>query len=407
MRFGANYTPRRGWFHHWLDFDPAEQREDFRTLAGLGLDHVRVFCLWPVFQPQRGVIRQRALDDLARMYDAAAAEGLDVTVDVLQGHLSSFEFYPSWTVTHHHRNIFTDAGVVEAQAELVAAVAGRVRDHGNHLGISLANEPNNMVAPMGRDTVTETEIDAWVARLLAAAEQADPDHPHHHSAFDMVWYDEGHPFTPRQLTELGARTVVHPWVFSGGIGARWGGLSPQATQVAEYVVELARAWASDPAREIWVQEIGAPVGSVSAEQAPEFAERTVRNLARCENVWGITWWCSHDVSRAMKDFPVLEYSLGLCDETGAVKPVGERFGALAREVVPEPVKRSTALVLDLDAEPRRASGPGPADGRPGAMFEAWMSRTAAGETPAIVTSDRAADQDYLAHRGITDVEEIR
>lgn len=210
MRFGANYTPRRGWFHHWLDFDPAEQREDFETLAGLGLDHLRVFCLWPLFQPQRGLIRQRALDDLARLYDIAAGAGLDVTVDVLQGHLSSFEFYPSWTVTHHQRNIFTDPDVVEAEAELVAAVAHRLRDHGNHLGVSLANEPNNMIAPTGRDTVTVTEADAWISRLLAAATEADPGHPHTHSAFDAVWYDEDHPFTPRQLTTLGARTVVHP-----------------------------------------------------------------------------------------------------------------------------------------------------------------------------------------------------
>src|SRR6266545_3180422 len=349
MRWGANYTPRRGWFHHWLDFDPAEQREDFGVLAGLGLDHVRVFCLWPVFQPQRGVIRQRALDDLARMYDAAADAGLDVTVDVLQGHLSSFEFYPSWTVTHHHRNVFTDPDVVAAQAELVAAVAGRLRAHGNHLGVSLANEPNNMVAPMGRDTVTEPEIDAWIARLLAAARDADPDHPHNHS---------------------------------------------------EYDVELARAWAPDPRRSIWVQEIGAPVGSVPAADAPEFAERTIRNIARCDGVWGVTWWCSHDVSRAMKDFPELEYSLGLCDSDGAVKPVGERIRELTTSVRPEPVKRTTALVLDLNAEPRRASGRG------GALFDAWMTRTAAGETPAIVTSDRAADEPYLAARGITGVHPI-
>src|SRR6266545_3031092 len=357
MRWGANYTPRRGWFHHWLDFDPAEQREDFGVLAGLGLDHVRVFCLWPVFQPQRGVIRQRALDDLARMYDAAADAGLDVTVDVLQGHLSSFEFYPSWTVTHHHRNVFTDPDVVEAQAE-----------------------------------------------LLAAAAEADPDHPHNHSAFDAVWYDEGHPFTPRQLTTMGARTVIHPWVFSGAIGATYGGLSTQATHLAEYVVELARAWSPDPGRSIWVQEVGAPVGSVTAGEAPEFAERTIRNVARCEGVWGVTWWCSHDVSRAMKDFPELEYSLGLCDSDGAAKPVGERVRdvvAALRAEPAEPAERTTGLVLDMDAEPRKASGRG------GVLFDAWMSRVSAGETPAIVTSDQAGDAGYLADRGITDVQEVR
>lgn len=265
MRFGANYTPRRGWFHHWLDFDPAEQREDFEVLAGLGLDHVRVFCLWPVFQPQRGLIRQRALDDLARLYDVAAESGLDVTVDVLQGHLSSFEFYPSWTVTHHQRNVFTDPEVVEAEAELVAAVAHRLRDHGNHLGVSLANEPNNMAAPMGRDAVTEAEVDAWISRLLTAAAETD--------------------------------------------------------------------------------------------------------------------------------------SLGLCDEDGAPKPVGERLRDVAADLKRRPSQaavRSTAVVLDVGegAEPRRASAPG------GALFDAWMSAAAEGTPPAIVTSDRLPDEGYLQQRGI-------
>lgn len=398
MRFGANYTPRRGWFHHWLDFDPAEQREDFAVLAGLGLDHVRVFCLWPVFQPQRGVIRQRALDDLARLYDAAASVGLDVTVDVLQGHLSSFEFYPSWTITHHHRNVFTDPDVVEAQAELVTAVADRLRAHGNHLGVNLGNEPNNMVAPMGRDTVTETEVDAWITRLLAAAHEGDPDRPHNHSAYDAVFYEEGHPFTPRQLTTMGARTVVHPWVFSGAIGATYGGLSTQATHLGEYVVELARAWSPDPERPVWVQEVGAPAGSVTPEDGPEFLERTIRNVARCNGVWGVTWWCSHDVSRAMKDFPELEYGLGLCTNDGTPKPLAHRLSTVAADLREnEPAKRTTALLLDLDREPRTASARG------GALFDAWMARAAAGDTVAIVTSDRAADLGYLAARGITDV----
>lgn len=45
LRFGVNYTPRRGWFHAWHDFDPRFAREDLAQIAGLGLDHVRVFHL--------------------------------------------------------------------------------------------------------------------------------------------------------------------------------------------------------------------------------------------------------------------------------------------------------------------------------------------------------------------------
>lgn len=101
----------------------------------------------------------------------------------------------------------------------------------------------------------------------------------------------------------------------------------------------------------------------------------------------------------MRDFPELEYSLGLCDEYGAPKPIGERLRDVAAELKrsPSPVgARSAAAVLDVSdgAEPRRASAPG------GVLFDAWMAAAAEGNPPAIVTSDRSADEDYLRQRGI-------
>src|SRR4051812_4165324 len=95
IRYGVNYTPRRRWFHSWLDFDRAEAREDLAQIASLGLDHVRVFPLWPVLQPNRTALSPRAVDDLAALVDTAAECGLDVMVDGIQGHLSSFDFYPA------------------------------------------------------------------------------------------------------------------------------------------------------------------------------------------------------------------------------------------------------------------------------------------------------------------------
>lgn len=68
LRFGANYTPRAGWMHAWLSLDLDEVRRDFSRLAELGLDHVRIFPLWPVMQPNRTLIREHALDDVARSW---------------------------------------------------------------------------------------------------------------------------------------------------------------------------------------------------------------------------------------------------------------------------------------------------------------------------------------------------
>lgn len=142
VRFGVNYTPSRGWFHHWLDFDLDSVRADLDAIAGLGLDHLRVFPLWPLFQPNRTLIRPRALEQLGELVDAAGERGLAVAVDGLQGHLSSFDFLPAWTQTWHRRNLFTDPEVVDGQAAYLWALGAALADRPNFLGLTIGNEFN-------------------------------------------------------------------------------------------------------------------------------------------------------------------------------------------------------------------------------------------------------------------------
>ncbi len=404
IRFGANYTPSQHWWHVWLDFDTPGTtdaiRRDLDALAGLGLDHIRVFPTWPVFQPDRGRVRPRAVAQLVELVRLAAAAGLDVSVDALQGHLSSFDFYPSWTVTWHQRNLFTDRDVVDAQALLVGTLAGALRNEPNYLGINVGNEPNNLVA---HNAVSTSEVDAWLDRLLGEATAADPAHPATHCAYDAAWYQEDHPFSPGASATKGAMTCVHPWVFSDDCARRYGARSTEVNHLAEYVTELSRAYATEPGRVTWVQELGAPDPHIPVDVAPEFAERTLANVLTCDRLWGVTWWCSHDVDRALLDFPELEYGLGLLRTDNSVKPIGtavSRAIAAARAQPPAPVPRETALVLDadLDGRGRAASAPG------GGFFEAWMRRAADGERLAMVLASRAADPDHLATRGITTVD---
>ena len=73
VRFGVNYTPSQGWFHHWLDFDLDSVRADLDSIAALGLDHIRVFPLWPYFQPNRTLVRPRAVEQLVALADSSDA----------------------------------------------------------------------------------------------------------------------------------------------------------------------------------------------------------------------------------------------------------------------------------------------------------------------------------------------
>ncbi|MBK3645801.1 glycosyl hydrolase [Streptomyces sp. MBT33] len=395
LRFGVNYTPRRGWFHSWHDFDPEHAREDLAQIAGLGLDHVRVFHLWPLLQPNRTLIRTAAVDQLLRLTDLAAEAGLDVMVDGVQGHLSSFDFYPEWTRSWHHRNVFTDPEAIEAQARLLTTLGHALADRPNLIGLQLGNELNNLVE---HNPVTPAEVDHYLDTLLAAAREGlPPGRLVTHSAYDAAWYGDDHPFTPEASARKGDVTTVHPWVFSANCARRYGPRSFEVLHLAEYGTELAKAYADDPARPVWVQETGAPEPHIPAADAPHLARATLLNAAECADLWGVTWWCSHDVDRSLADYPELEYTLGLFDSAGRPKPIAEEFARTvaelrARSTAPRP--RTTALVLDCTPATRSVSGPG------GAYFEAWMRLREEGGRPAVVLAERAEDTRHLAARGI-------
>ncbi|RMI12719.1 glycosyl hydrolase [Cellulomonas triticagri] len=400
LRSGVNYTPSAGWFYSWYEPDFDVVRRDLEAVAALGLDHVRVLPLWPVLQPNRTLIRERALDDVRTTVEIAAASGLDASVDVLQGHLSSFDFVPSWLTTWHARNLFTDPEVVEAQVRLVDALDERLHDVPGFLGLTLGNELNQFAAATHPSPMpaTPAQVTSWLEALLAAPRR-DPRQHRVHAPYDAVWYADGHPFQPAHVARHGDLSIIHSWVFNG-TAQGYGATGPHGTGHAAYLVELARAFAEDPDRPVWLQEVGAPTPHVPAEAAADFCEDTVRAAADSPALWGVTWWCSHDVPRALGDFPDLEHSLGLFDEGGVVKELGLRFGRVMAELreAPVPAPRRTAVVVPVDDEDvplsRAELGPG------GGVFETWADLAASGERPTLVTSRTAADPAALARRDV-------
>lgn len=383
VRFGVNYTPRQGWFHSWLDLDLDAVGEDLAAVASLGVDHIRIFPLWPLLQPNRTLIRPRALDDVRAVVDIAAGLGLDVVVDALQGHLSSFDFIPSWLTTWHRRNMFTDHEVVAATAALVRALAGHLADAPNLLGLSLGNEVNQFSASNhpDPDPLTVAQAETWTRTLLEAAREGAPQGMHTVAQYDAAWFMDDHAFTPDHSATFGDATVVHSWIFDG-TGQRYGARSFEVAHRTEYYLELARAFSPAPERPLWLQEVGAPRSILEEADVPWFVRSTIQNSLQCPELFGITWWCSHDVSRSLADFPPLEHTLGLFDEDGRLKSSGAAFRdaiSAAREA-PAPAPRGRAIELAVGPDPllrRSAAAPG------GSVFEEWMEAARTEERPAL------------------------
>ena len=401
MKFGVDYTPSHGWFHSWLDPDWESIDEDLRQIKDLGMDHVRIFPVWPYLQPNRTWINRKGIEDVRRVVHIAGEHGLDAYVDVFQGHLSSFDFIPSWLVTWHKGNMFTDPELVASERELIAVMADELAKEPAFKGLTLGNEVNQLSdrPHPTKMTASPDQIDAWLDELLPAAKRGDALALF--SVNDGVWFLDGHPFTPVQSATKGDLTTIHSWVFNG-IGQGYGARSEECYAYALYLAELAKAFGPDD-RPVWLQEVGAPENVLASEDTPEFCRRAVEKALDCPNLWGVTWWCSHDVPSSMADFPQLEYSLGLFDEHGRVKPIGREFGDIAKQYrdMHPAASKNVAVVVDVDATgnpvDRAALGPG------GSVCDLWMKLEIAGKRPTVVTSAIAADPGELAARGITEL----
>jgi endo-1,4-beta-mannosidase len=383
VRFGVNYTPRVGWFHHWLDFSADDVARDLDTIAELEVDHIRVFPLWPLIQPNRTLIRARGLADLERVLELAADRGLDVCVDGLQGHLSSFDFVPAWLTSWHRRGLFTDPDVIASTAGYLKAIAEACAGHPNLLGLTVGNEISQFTGTAHPEPypASEADVTAWLEAMIGALRAGAPGSPALHACYDTTWYDDTQPFTPGHAATLGDLTVIHSWVFNG-TAQLYGPDAFETHAHARYLTEVARAFQTDPQRQVWVQEVGAPRNVLPEPTVVPFIEATIDHLADTPELFGITWWCSHDVSRSLADFPELEYDLGLIDEAGTIKKEGlvlreaiRRLRQRRQDGVADVERRG--LLLDPVRYSRRDLAPG------GAFWENYMSLAKSGRHPRV------------------------
>lgn len=384
MRFGINYVPSKRWFYSWSDYVRADVEADFRSIADLGCDHIRLPLRWDLFQPNAGYVSDSCLRRLVDTLDAARAAGLQVELCVLTGWMSGFWFVPSFVAG---RNVITDPAVVDAEMSLLNALADAVGRHPALMGVDLGNEID--MFGVKRPFSTQ-EGDAWLEKLLGVC-QIRFDGVHVLGVDHQPWFRDAF-FSRKSLCKTGGMTSLHTWAkFTGAL--EYGVDSEECLCLAECNVELANAYADDPHRKVWVQEIGVNREWVRPERQARFVRQSLLNLARSENVWGVTWWCSHDIDTEYREFEPCEYDCGVFDVRNRPKPIAEVLRDVVRELQSgrsaEKLETGTAIVVDEAA---------PYDGMQ--YLRAFADGVRRGEHRRFVLSSRIDDADYLTSRKI-------
>lgn len=399
VRFGVNYVPTEHWWYSWADWRRDSIRRDLQDIAELGVDHIRIQLLWPQFQSNAAAVNDEAVSRLAQLLDDAGALNLDVQVTVLDGQLSGFLFVPAFLVDNqdgHIHNFITDAKLIRAQQLLLTGLAQRVASHPHFMGFDIANEVYWFTEPL-KIRYTPQQGDAWMQELLTHCERIAPGKLHVNGV-DKWPYEESseRAFSRRGLLRAGGASCVHPWPGFSPVYKQYGPLSTAATHYSEFFVQYMQAFSSDGKRRIWIEEDGCSKQWMNEQLIPQWAEASIRNAAGCDHLFGITWWCSHDVNQRYTGFNKLEYDLGLYTNDRRLKPLGRKFRELVREfdrVPPPVVARAAAIVI-------------PDEMGANALLPIYMQHVSHGAGPQIVLASRAHDSEYLASRGITHVTKV-
>lgn len=192
---GVNYWPRRKAMYWWSNFDKAEVCDEFAVIKDVGMGVVRLFLLWDDFQPDPAAVSQEAVDNLVKVADAAADQGLGLDVTFFTGHMSGPNWSPRWLLggdlppaAHQtwlrdvvsegkktekgYRNMFHDETALQAERLLLKTVVSRLKDHPAIWMWNLGNEPDLFAWPNSSD-----EGAAWVKEMVGLIKSIDSKHP--------------------------------------------------------------------------------------------------------------------------------------------------------------------------------------------------------------------------------------
>jgi hypothetical protein len=291
--------------------------------------------IWPYFQPNPQVVSEAHLDRLDAILGLAGERGLDVCAALFVGWLSGYAFKPPYQPDAAFYDLSQSATAQEHYVRSVAEVMGR---HTNVLGFDLGNELN---CCWRADSAAG---DRWNTHMLSVAGQCLPEAVHVNGVDHGPWFN-GKTFSPTCLAASQRIVPLHCWTFFTGALRRAGGdcLAPHSVRLPQAMAALARSYAGDPDKPVWIQEYGMSEDWTDVRNIPQFLQESTLNAVQSGVNW-FTWWSSHDLDRRYK-FDPLEYSLGLITHDQKIKPHGHAFRELAEHYAGRDGPRATRADL--------------------------------------------------------------
>ena len=330
---GCNYWASHAGMMMWRRWDAARVAADFDALAANGLSVLRVFPLWPDFQPLTaqygggGEFRAWAQNDgplqnpecvdleMVRRFrtfcDMAEERGLRLVVGILTGWMSGRMFVPP---ALERRELLTNPVARMWEVRFVRRFVRETKDRPAIVAWDVGNECNCM----GR--ATREEAWAWLYEITAAIRLEDASRPVVGGMHGLST-DRGAAWNLRDQGELADVLTTHPYPL-------W---TPHMNHEpfdtlrnGVHAAAQSLLYAGVSGRPCFPEEAGDMGRNVCSEARAAGNVRAALFTSWACGLRAFLWWCAFDQGHL--DFPpyawtALEGELGLFDKDFRTKPV--------------------------------------------------------------------------------------
>ncbi len=363
---GCNYWASHAGTRMWSDWQPDVVRADLSQLASAGVRTLRVFPLWPDFQPitllrtghgrpqeirmgeeplpdtdaGRAGLSEPCLDRFRQLADAAQANGLSLIVGLITGWMSGRLFVPP---ALEGLNVLTDPHAILWQARFVRHFVRQFRTHPAIHAWDLGNECNCMAPVPGREAAW-----VWTSALTTAIRAEDPSRPIFSGMHGLSPQSDA-PWTIRDQAELTDVLTTHPYpIFTPHCDR------DPVTTIRPLLHATAESclYADVGGRLCVAEELGTLGPMIAADdEAPRYLRAVLYSLW-AHGVGGCLWWCAYDqdhLAHAPYDWHAYERELGLIRSDRSPKPVLDALrefdSFLSRMPAPPPPRRIDACCM--------------------------------------------------------------
>ena len=349
---GCNYWASNAGAYMWRRWDAKCVEADLDALKDSGVNTLRVFPLWPDFQPitrvstvmgwlygyqqNDGPFQNEAGVDPVMMErfrflcDAADKRGMKLVVGLVTGWMSGRMFVPP---AFESKNVITDTGAIEWEVRFVRHFVRTMKDHAAIVAWDLGNECNCMGSKSEGTEIPITRADAWawMNQIASAIRLEDRDRPVV-SGMHSCPSEMSKPWSLRDQGELMDVLTTHPYpLFTPYCNKEpFDSFRNVLHPVAESLY-----YAGVSGKPCFPEEVGCLGPNIASEEKAAWTLRMGALASAAFGLKGCLWWCAFDQNEL--DFPPYEWlaverELGLFRANREPKQMARTMGAVGREI---------------------------------------------------------------------------